>query len=120
VGIYSLSSTTFRDHYHLQKITTSSGGIPFIEGVDLDGGGPIVAARIQDLTGLPAPYPFALLDPDIFLCDLCVFNKTGPDAVQGEYSLTLKDSLGRCDANSVSNPQPFTGIRFASAVSEVA
>jgi hypothetical protein len=115
--VYSLTST-FRDHYHLQRITTSSGGIPFIEGVDLDAGGPVAAARIQDLTSFPAPYTFALLDPDIFLCDFFVFNKTGPDAVQGEYYLVLTDSFGQCDANMLSDAHPFTGSRFASASSE--
>lgn len=105
--------STFFDHYSLPQ-PTFANGIPVIRGTDLDAGGPMFATRIQDLVpGSPLPFTFALLDPDIALCDFFVFNKTGPNTLSGQHFLATKDSAGNCGALT-GTPHPMSAVRISS------
>lgn len=110
--IYTIIST-FNDHFSLPA-PTSQNGIPVILGTDLDFGGPIIAARIEDLVpGAITPFEFALLDPDFGLCDFFVFNKTGTNTVSGQYYLVFINAGGDCESLLSGSAYPMSGIRFS-------
>ena len=108
--------STYTDHYLLPSVTTTPSGTPIIVGTDLDSGGQIAAARIQDLITTSLPYQFALLDPDIGICDFFIFNKTGANTVSGQYYLAIKNASGDCGTLVSSTPHSMTGLRTSSAV----
>lgn len=110
--LYTIVST-FADHYSLPSPIIQNG-VPFILGTDLDFGGPVAAARLQDLVpGSAVPFTFGLLDPDITVCDFFIFNKTGTNTVSGQYYLVLKDALGNCASFFTGDAHPMTGLRFS-------
>lgn len=103
---------TFTDTYRLSRVDNSSG-IPLIWGTD-EFGSPVTAGRIRDLVpSSTLPYEFALLDPDISICNFYLFNKTGSNSVSGIYYL-IRD--GDCDTSGgLSDPYSMTGTRISLA-----
>ena len=103
---------TFTDTYRLSRVDNSSG-TPLIWGTD-EFGSPVTAGRIRDLVpSSTLPYEFALLDPDISICNFYLFNKTGSNSVSGIYYL-IRD--GDCDTSGgLSDPYSMTGTRIRSA-----
>lgn len=108
--IYTIVST-YHDHFSLPAVTTQNG-IPVILGEDLDFGGAVFVAKTQDLVpGSSVPFAFALLDPDLLICDFFVFNKTGNNTVSGQYYLAIQNSSGVCTSLISGDPSAMTGVR---------
>jgi hypothetical protein len=114
--VYTIISQ-FRDHFDLQRIVAING-IEAIAGVDLDFGGSVVVARVSDLIDDPFPYTFALLDPDLGICDFFVFDKTGVNTVEGAQITTTKDAVGNCD-DLIGTPHPMVGTRTGAALQDI-
>lgn len=85
-------------------------GTRVIAGTDLDDGSSIIVARSVDLSDEPFPYEFAMLDPGTSICDFFVFDKTGPDQVEGADVLTGV-SGGRCAGFLTGRLNPMVGTR---------
>jgi hypothetical protein len=114
---YSIIST-FQDRYVMSSVQTSDTGVPFILVYDVyDGLSDAIVARPVDLGFASFPFEFALLDESTFFCDFFVFNRTGANAVSGQYYLTDVNFDGSCGAlQNVGNPYPMSGVRIAAPV----
>lgn len=114
---YSIVST-FEDRYVMSSVQTSDTGVPFILAYDVyDGLSDAVVARPADLGFSSFPFEFALLDLSTFFCDFFVFNKTGTNAVSGQYYLTGVEFDGSCGAiTNPNDPYPMSGVRIAAPV----
>lgn len=113
--VTTIGSSTFRDHYRLQRIEIANNGKPAIVGTDLDQGDTIVAARVQDLISQPFPYDFALLDPGSLICDLFVFNKTGANTVTGADVLFASSGTSCSTTPTTGIQHPMIGTRTSLA-----
>lgn len=101
---------TMTEIYDFQRIG-SQDGTNVIRGVD-ETGGPIVAARIQDLEpGSQVPFTFVMVDPGGFSCDLFLFDQTSNNQLDG-LQFSGFESNGVCDNIPGGQENPMTASRL--------
>lgn len=111
-------ASTFTNTYRLQRIETRNGARGLL-GLD-EVGDPVLAARIQELSpGSTLPYEFELLDPGISVCNLHLFNRTGPTTIAGVNAPMLTDAAGDCDLNTIGNIYELDGIRLTTSAATI-
>ena len=101
---------TFTDTYDFTTFTTAPG-YPALAGTSLNDGAAAILGRIQDIDpGSSLPYEWAAFHESLLLCELYLFDTTGPNSVAGLAALSLL-SGGTCGTPSA---YAMIGVRTSS------
>jgi hypothetical protein len=104
------TTMTFTDNYRFDDVQVVTG-INVAVGSNLADGTTAIAERLQDLVpGSPLPYEMSAFNQQSIICQLFLFDFTGPNTISGDDFISNVDSTGSC---SPVGSLPFTGARTA-------
>jgi hypothetical protein len=111
IGTWTFTSdidgTSVVEHFALTALSTSRGA-PALIGINTDTRAPVLAQSVGDDSDLG--FAFTLTNPGESVCDLFLFNRTGPDTVEGLDILRAVDA-GTCAAPLNGFLDTMTGVR---------